>query len=182
MQSVCDGGGLDRADMNHSERFNRFHDTTGHRSRSFYKVWRGNTLQCTNRHQNPSRWRRIWSDPQISHRGPDYNAFRDEQHYLTDDSRWVTAIEQTGILSEARSAAAITRSTTPQRSQQGPVPWHWNEWIHQTTDERIRATRTTRETWHPAHICHFPPPEKAPIWIFKIKYRNTCFIYFCKCF
>lgn len=79
---------------------------------------------------------------------------------LTDDGRWVTAIEQTGILSEACSAAAITRSTTPQRSQQGPVPWHWNEWIHQTTDERIRATRTTRETWYPAHICRFPPPEK----------------------
>lgn len=36
MQSV--GGGLDRADMNHSERFKRFHDTTGHRSRSFHKV------------------------------------------------------------------------------------------------------------------------------------------------
>lgn len=35
---VCVGGGLDRADMNHSERFKRFHDTTGHRSRSFHKV------------------------------------------------------------------------------------------------------------------------------------------------
>ncbi len=32
------GGGLDCADMNHSERFKRFHDTAGHRSRSFYKV------------------------------------------------------------------------------------------------------------------------------------------------
>lgn len=35
---VWNGGGLECAVMNHSERFERFHDTTGHRSKSFYKV------------------------------------------------------------------------------------------------------------------------------------------------
>ena len=39
------------------------------------------------------------------------------------------------------------------QSQQALISWHRSEWIHQTTDERIRATRTTRETQHPAHIC-----------------------------